>query len=55
VKTKKIYVTIAVEVKEDFNMQKAYTEMTYALDHDDIVGTEIVDVETQLSRYGWED
>ncbi len=53
--TKKIYITVELKVLDTFDEQDVVSEMDYNMIHEGIVGTEIVDVEKQKDRYGWED
>ena len=42
---KMVFVTVAVHIKDEADVQDVVSEMNYSLVHKDIVGTEIVDIE----------
>lgn len=42
---KMVFVTIAVRVKDAADIQEVVSEMDYSFVHDDIINTEIVDIE----------
>jgi len=51
--TRKIYITVALEILRDANEQEVIAECDYAFEHEDIVDTEILgEVEDWVKHYG---
>lgn len=51
--TRKIYITVALEILRDANEQEVIAECDYAFEHEDIVDTEILgEVESWVEHYG---
>ena len=52
--TRKIYITVALEILRDANEQEVIAECDYTFEHADIVDTEILgEVEDWVKDYGW--
>jgi len=45
---RRIEVTVAVWIKEDADPSDVVSEMDYNMTHDDIVDTEVVDINTEV-------
>lgn len=43
-----VFVTVAVHIKDEADVQDVVSEMDYSLVHKDIVGTEIVDIDEAI-------
>ena len=51
--TRKIYITVALEILRDANEQEVIAECDYTFEHADIVDTEILgEVESWVKDYG---
>ncbi len=51
--TRKIYITVALEILRDANEQEVIAECDYTFEHADIVDTEILgEVESWVKHYG---